>query len=179
MNWAAPTGCLTGTVEMSKLRREQKLGAVATALLLLAGAGVLVLGPKAAPDQQTSVTVLLGCALLAAGVVLAAGMIWGHARRRAKLRESMRYACPSCGLGPPPAGGTDEQTFVCPPLRPDGHAHSAVAPAKSRNRGVSRGRGLRPARLARASHGRRGRGRGLRLGARACHRPSPRLCRGI
>ena len=115
---------MTGTVEMSKFRREQKLGAVATALLLLAGAGVLVLGPKAAPDQQTSLTVLLGCALLAAGGAVAAAMVWGQARRRATLRESMRYACPSCGLAPPPAGGTDEQTFVCP------HCGQTVTPTK-------------------------------------------------
>ena len=98
---------------MTTAWRERGKGAVSVGLMLGAGLIVLLLGPSLDQNQRDG-SLAVGVALTLGALVLGGIMLWVSARHRVVYRLAQRYACPRCGLAPPPAELTNLQAAPCP-----------------------------------------------------------------
>jgi predicted RNA-binding Zn-ribbon protein involved in translation (DUF1610 family) len=94
-------------------RQDKWMVAASAGLLLGSGLVAMMLGPSL-DEVQRSAALTIGGVLVAGAVLLAGITLWGAARRRTAYRRAARYACPRCGLAPPPPEVPDAASVPCP-----------------------------------------------------------------
>jgi len=94
-------------------RQDKWMVAASAGLLLGSGLVAMLLGPML-DKVQRSAALTIGGVLVGGAVLLAGVTLWGAARRRTAYRRAARYACPRCGLAPPPQEAPDAASVPCP-----------------------------------------------------------------